>query len=57
MYIYIYIYIYVDCPTGKVKQRPTRQWHMGERGLRTKPGFLEPCREESNRGSNMQGGS
>ena len=25
------------------KQRQTRQWHGGERGLRTKPGFLEPC--------------
>ena len=27
----------------------------GERGLRTKPGFLEPCRAENNKGSNMQG--
>ena len=24
-------------------------------GLRTKPGFLEPCRAEKNKGSNMQG--
>ena len=29
----------------------------GERGRRTKPGFLEPCRAEKNKGSNNQGGS
>ena len=38
------------------KQRPTRQRHMGERGLKTKSGFLEPCRAEKNKGSNMQAG-
>ena len=30
---------------------------QGERGLRTKPGFLEPCRADKNHGSNMHGGS
>ena len=29
---------------------------MGERGLRTKPGFLERCRAEKNKGSSIQGG-
>ena len=39
---------------GSNKRRPTRQCHKGERGLRTKPGFLEPCRAEKNKGSNAQ---
>ena len=30
---------------------------MGERGLRTKPGLLEPCGAEKNKGSDMQWGS
>ena len=30
---------------------------IGAKGLRTKPKFLEPCRAEKNKGSNMHVGS
>ena len=39
-----------------IKQRPTRQWHRGEGVLERNQGFLEPCRAETNKGSNVAGG-
>ena len=36
IYIYTYIYIYIYIYWGPRKQRPTRQWHRGKGGLRTK---------------------
>ena len=43
MYIYIYMHsFWFERSSPPLKQRPTRQWHGGEGGLRRKPGLSEP---------------
>ena len=54
--MYIARLIFVRRPAPRLLSNAQRGNGIGGKGLRTKPGFLEPCRAEKNTGSNIQGG-